>query len=170
MTFTGKRTGRPDSVRRPRAENPTGPRSGRARGWSRPEGPGGHARGEAGPLGRVQGGRAGTQRGSRGGIQRPGRPPWPTGRGRIGRRGPVTAPAGRSPRPGRPPPAAHLGTQLDELRSTSRWRTGSSARGRGCSLAPGRRESRSPRPPRRPWRWRWTRTRTRRPPRRGGRG
>lgn len=34
------------------------------------------------------------------------------------RRGSVTAPAG-SPREPGPPPAAHLGTQLDELRSTS---------------------------------------------------
>lgn len=36
----------------------------------------------------------------------------------MGRRGLVTAPARRPREPG-PPPAAHLGTQLDELRSTS---------------------------------------------------
>lgn len=37
----------------------------------------------------------------------------------MGRRGPATDPAGRPPRARSPPPAAHLGTQLDELRSTS---------------------------------------------------
>ena len=36
MTFTGKRTGRPDSVRRPRAENAVGPALGEQEGGPGP--------------------------------------------------------------------------------------------------------------------------------------
>ena len=66
--------------------------------------------------------------------------------------------------PGPPHPPLTWARSWTSSGPPPRWRTGSSARGRGCGLAPGRPESQSPRPPRRPWRWRWTRTRRRRPP------
>lgn len=103
MTFTGKRTGRPDSVRRPRAENAVGPALGGQEGGPGPRPKAGMPEEGGVPSGGVPGrlGRdaARQPRGNPG----PGRPPWPTGRGGIGRRGPVTAPAGRSPRAWSPP-------------------------------------------------------------------
>lgn len=63
-----------------------------------------------------------------------------------------------------PPPPLTWARSWPSSGPPPRWRTGSSAPGREGGLAPGRRGSRSPRPPRQPWRWTWTRTRRRRPP------
>lgn len=105
-----------------------------------------------------------SQAGQPGGIQGGGAP-LGAGTGKNEKAGgPVTDPALRPRGPGPPSPPLTWARSWTSSGPPPRWRTGSSAPGRGCGLAPGRREARSRRPPRRPWRWRWTRTRRRRPP------
>lgn len=124
-------------VRRPRAENPPGPRSGRARGRVPARGRRWACQRRRVPRGGVPGrpGRdaAGQPRGNPG----PGRPPLADGTGKNRKAGPVTprlgGPRGRRRRPRPPLTWARSWTSSGP---PPRWRTGSSARGRGCGLAP----------------------------------
>lgn len=87
-----------------------------------------------------------------------------SGTGRNEKAGACHRPGPAAPRARSPRPPLTWARSWTSSGPPPRWRTGSSAPGRGCGLAPGRREARSRRPPRRPWRWRWTRTRRRLPP------
>lgn len=152
--------------RRPRAENPEGPEGGGKEGgpgrrqrWGCQERAGSPQEesweARLGPGRAAEGG---------GGTSREGASPWAMGQGGMGRRGPVTVPARRPLRTRSPRSLLTWARSWTSSGPPPRWHTGSSAREPGCGLAPGRREARSPRPPRRPWKWRWTRTRRRRPP------
>lgn len=168
VTFAGKLTvrkagfGQIDEEKAPGGESRR-PQSGRGKGWSRAKAEGGAARRGRGPRRRRPGRPGRSQARQPEGIQGGGAP-LGAGTGRNEKPGACHRPGPAAPRARSPRPPLTWARSWTSSGPPPRWRTGSSALGRGCGLAPGRREARSPRPPRRPWRWRWTRTRRRRPP------